>query len=136
MRILRLLAVGAVVAASTGIVGFTCADRLAHLQPAPRLARALPPEPSATGSILPDSILPEPGLGEARLGGIRSGGIRLGENRLGGTKAGEARPGTRAVEPKVAALQPKPAAPKIPNGFDTERLNALMRGDPIAPIRR
>jgi hypothetical protein len=131
LRILRLLAVGAVVAASTGIVGFTCADRLAHLQPAPRLARALPPEPSATGSILPDSILPEPGLGEARLGGIRPGEIRL-----GGTKAGEARPGTRAVEPKVAALQPKPAAPKIPNGFDTERLNALMRGDPIAPIRR
>ena len=131
LRILRLLAVGAVVAASTGIVGFTCADRLAHLQPAPRLVRALPPEPSATGSILPGSIPPEPGLG-----GIRPGEIRPGENRFGGTKAGEARPGTRAVEPKVAALQPKPAAPKIPNGFDTERLNALMRGDPIAPIRR
>ncbi|KAB1070480.1 hypothetical protein [Methylobacterium planeticum] len=121
MRILRLLAVGAVVAASTGIVGFTCVDRLAHLQPAPRLARALPLEPSATGSILPD-----PGFGE----------IRPGEIRPTGTRPGEARPGARAAEAKLAALPPKPAAPKIPNGFDTERLNALMRGDPIAPVRR
>ncbi|GJE42560.1 hypothetical protein AEGHOMDF_1732 [Methylobacterium soli] len=131
LRILRLLAVGAVVAASTGIVGFTCADRLAHLQPAPRLAHALPPEPSATGSILP-----EPGPGEGKPGAILPGGAAPGAIRPSGTRAGEARPGTRAAEPKVAALAPKPAAPKIPNGFDTERLNALMRGDPIAPVRR
>ncbi|GEP03643.1 hypothetical protein [Methylobacterium oxalidis] len=38
--------------------------------------------------------------------------------------------------PKEAAPPPKAAAPKIPNGFDTERLHALMRGDPIAPQRR
>ena len=30
----------------------------------------------------------------------------------------------------------KPAPAKIPNGFDTERLNALMRGDPILPSKR
>ncbi|WP_375465255.1 hypothetical protein [uncultured Methylobacterium sp.] len=30
----------------------------------------------------------------------------------------------------------KPVPQKIPNGFDTERLNALMRGDPILPSRR
>ncbi|WP_336489958.1 hypothetical protein [Methylobacterium nigriterrae] len=96
MRILRLLAVGAVVVACTGIVGFTCADRLTHLQAAPaaRIVRAPAPEPSATGSILPEAKVAE----------------------------------------KAAA--PKPAAPKIPNGFDTERLNALMRGDPIAPTKR
>lgn len=33
--------------------------------------------------------------------------------------------------PVKAAPAPKPAAPSIPNGFDTERLHALMRGDPI-----
>ena len=32
-------------------------------------------------------------------------------------------------------LSAKPAAPAIPNGFDTERLHALMRGDPILPGR-
>ena len=36
----------------------------------------------------------------------------------------------------AAALPAKPVAPAIPNGFDTERLNALMRGDPILPGRR
>lgn len=36
--------------------------------------------------------------------------------------------------PPKAAL-PKPAPPAIPNGFDTERLHALMRGDPLLPRR-
>lgn len=36
--------------------------------------------------------------------------------------------------PPTAAVA-KPAAPAIPNGFDTERLHALMRGDPILPRR-
>ncbi|MDR7038992.1 MULTISPECIES: hypothetical protein [Methylobacterium] len=55
MRILRLLSVGTAFAACTGIIGFACADRLAHplAAPAPILVRAVPPEPSATGSILP-----------------------------------------------------------------------------------
>lgn len=38
-----------------------------------------------------------------------------------------------AAAGKLAAA--KPAAPAIPNGFDTERLHALMRGDPILPRR-
>ncbi|MBE7245591.1 MAG: hypothetical protein INR63_11605 [Actinomycetospora chiangmaiensis] len=37
--------------------------------------------------------------------------------------------------PQKAAPAAKPAAPSIPNGFDTERLHALMRGDPILPGR-
>jgi hypothetical protein len=37
--------------------------------------------------------------------------------------------------PVKAAPATKPAAPNIPNGFDTERLHALMRGDPILPGR-
>jgi hypothetical protein len=38
--------------------------------------------------------------------------------------------------PAAAALAPKKAgAPSIPSGFDTERLHALMRGDPILPGR-
>lgn len=37
--------------------------------------------------------------------------------------------------PVKAAPAAKPAAPGIPNGFDTERLHALMRGDPILPGR-
>ncbi|MDP4025078.1 hypothetical protein Q8W71_20830 [Methylobacterium sp. NEAU 140] len=37
--------------------------------------------------------------------------------------------------PVKAAPAPKPAAPSIPSGFDTERLHALMRGDPILPGR-
>ncbi len=42
--------------------------------------------------------------------------------------------------PAVPAAKPAPAKPPAPlmtNGFDTERLNALMRGDPISgPARR
>jgi hypothetical protein len=37
--------------------------------------------------------------------------------------------------PVKAAPAAKPAGPGIPNGFDTERLHALMRGDPILPGR-
>ena len=37
--------------------------------------------------------------------------------------------------PIKATPAPKPVVPSIPNGFDTERLNALMRGDPILPRR-
>lgn len=90
MRILRLLAAGVSVGASILVIGFVCADRLAHTVPKP-VARITVPEPSATGSI---PAAPKP----------------------------------------VAALKPAPA--KIPNGFDTERLNALMRGDPILPSKR
>lgn len=89
MRNLRSLVGGFAVLASTAVVVFVSADRLAHLAPAP-MARVVQAEPSATGSI------PAPARG---------------------------------------AAVPKPAAAIIPNGFDTERLHALMRGDPILPGR-
>jgi hypothetical protein len=42
--------------------------------------------------------------------------------------------GAVAFAPAVPAAKP---APLMTNGFDTERLNALMRGDPILrPARR
>lgn len=37
--------------------------------------------------------------------------------------------------PAAKAVPVKAAAPGIPNGFDTERLHALMRGDPILRAR-
>ena len=37
--------------------------------------------------------------------------------------------------PAKGAPAPKPAVPSIPNGFDTERLHAQMRGDPNQPGR-
>ena len=42
---------------------------------------------------------------------------------------------TGSLPAPVKAAAAKPAAPAIPNGFDTERLHALMRGDPILPAR-
>jgi hypothetical protein len=45
--------------------------------------------------------------------------------------------GSIALPKPAAPAEPqKVAAPKMPNGFDTERLNALMRGDPILPPSR
>lgn len=87
MRILRPLFGGLIVTASTAIVAFVSADRLAHLAPPAPVARAATFEPSATGSIPAPLPVPAP----------------------------------------VA----KKAAPAIPNGYDTERLRALIQGDPI-----
>ncbi|MCJ2135691.1 hypothetical protein MKK69_16790 [Methylobacterium sp. J-026] len=89
MPVLRSLFGGVLILASTAIVVFVSADRLAHLAPSP-VVRAAQVEPSATGSL---------------------------------------------PAPAKAAPAPKPAMPSIPNGFDTERLHALMRGDPILPRR-
>ena len=50
MRILRSLFGGVLVLASTAVVVFVSADRLAHLAPAP-VPRAAQAEPSATGSL-------------------------------------------------------------------------------------
>lgn len=44
--------------------------------------------------------------------------------------------GSIPVPQPVVPVAPPKVAPKIPSGFDTERLNALMRGDPILPGRR
>nr|WP_204262628.1 hypothetical protein [Methylobacterium sp. BTF04] len=37
---------------------------------------------------------------------------------------------------KPAPLKPEAAKPKATDGFDTERLNALMRGDPTVTLAR
>ncbi len=42
---------------------------------------------------------------------------------------------TGSLPAPARAAAVKPAMPSIPNGFDTERLHALMRGDPILPGR-
>ncbi len=42
---------------------------------------------------------------------------------------------TGSIPAPARAVAIKPAVPGIPNGFDTERLHALMRGDPILPGR-
>nr|WP_313900765.1 hypothetical protein [Methylobacterium sp. J-077] len=52
-------------------------------------------------------------------------------------RAAQAEPSATGSLPAPVKAAPalKAAAPTIPNGFDTERLNALMRGDPILPRR-
>lgn len=45
--------------------------------------------------------------------------------------------GSIAGTPPVAALPKVASLPKATDGFDTERLNALLRGDPLSgPTRR
>ncbi|KQO68982.1 hypothetical protein ASF27_03890 [Methylobacterium sp. Leaf102] len=112
MRILRFLAVGGLFGVSLTIIGFTCVDRLAHpvvvpAPPVPTLARPVMADPLATGSL---------GTG--------------GASPLGGSGTG---PLSGAPAPTKTA---KAARPKAVEGFDTERLNALMRGDPAVTLSR
>ncbi|CAA2106058.1 hypothetical protein MBUL_03498 [Methylobacterium bullatum] len=130
MRILRFLVVGSVFGLSVLAIGFVSADRLAHLPaaPAPRMVQApLVSEPQDTGSI--PSLLqpgelsttgpwPPPDGRQARLREVRPSSA-----------------GKPAVT-KTASAKPAPTKPKATDGFDTERLNALLRGDPITPPRR
>ncbi len=129
MRILRSLVVGSVFGLSILAIGFVSADRLAHLPPpaAPRVAAQAqaPAEPLDTGSILP-LLMP----GEA---------ATTGPALPRPTGAKPATPKPSAAKPavtKTASARPAPARPKATDGFDTERLNALLRGDPITPPRR
>ena len=113
MRILRFLAVGGLFGVSLTIIGFTCVDRLAHpvvvpVPPVPTLARPVMADPLATGSL---------GTG--------------GASPLGGPAA--TGPLSGAPAPTKTA---KAARPKAVEGFDTERLNALMRGDPAVTLSR
>ena len=43
---------------------------------------------------------------------------------------------TGAIVLVQASDKPVPVKPRATDGFDTERLNALLRGDPITPPRR
>jgi hypothetical protein len=121
LRILRPLLLGAVIGAGTLVIGFVSADRLTQTIPErPRAARPAP-EPSATGSIAP-----APGLGpEARPDGAVPRAVPKADPKAD-AKAGAGRPEAQAAARRA----------QIPNGFDTERLNALMRGDPILPQKR
>ncbi|GJE18575.1 hypothetical protein [Methylobacterium marchantiae] len=129
MRILRFLVVGSVFGLSVLAIGFVSADRLAHLPtaPVPQMVRApLPSEPQDTGSIAALSDLP------AELS--TTGPVAP---RPTGARPTGSKPAASTAKPsatKTAAL--KPAKPKGMDGFDTERLNALLRGDPITPPRR
>jgi len=108
VRILRSLFVAGLFGVSLTIIGFTCVDRLDHpaATPMPTLARPVMAEPLATGSIT-----------------------------AGGPAAGASAtvpPAPEAPAPVKAAK----AARKAVEGFDTERLNALMRGDPSVTLSR
>lgn len=130
MRILRFLVIGSVFGLSVLAIGFVSADRLAHLPPAPapRMVQApLVNEPQDTGSI---PTLLEPG-DLSTTGPVAP--------RPTGARPASAKPSSSAGKSpvtKTASAKPAPAKPKATDGFDTERLNALLRGDPITPSRR
>ncbi|WP_026596981.1 hypothetical protein [Methylobacterium sp. 77] len=133
MRILRFLVVGGVFGLSVLAIGFVSADRLAHLPtaPVPQLVRApVPSEPQDTGSI--PSLLQNVPAELSTTGPVAP--------RPTGARPTGAKPSpSSAAKPsmtKTAALKPAPAKAKGMDGFDTERLNALLRGDPITPPRR
>ncbi|MGU3360724.1 hypothetical protein ACLBWX_10355 [Methylobacterium sp. M6A4_1b] len=155
MRILRNIVVGSVFGGSALAIAFACVDRLDH--PAPKapaapvaaFTRIRPPEPTVTGS-LPAETGPSIGdiLGRdavARQTVTRSPVPRATTGRETTTRetttretpAREAagRTPARPVAKVAAAPVPKPAR-KTAEGFDTERLNALMRGDPAVTLAR
>lgn len=152
MRILRNIVVGSVFGGSALVIAFACVDRLDH--PAPRaavsaapvaaLARVRPPEPTVTGSLPAEA---GPSISDI-LG--RDAVARQTVTRPPVPKASTARdtPGresparetagrapAKPVAKVAAAPAPKPAR-KAAEGFDTERLNALMRGDPAVTLAR
>ncbi|GJD39529.1 MULTISPECIES: hypothetical protein [Methylobacterium] len=135
MRILRFLVVGSVFGLSVLAIGFVSADRLAHLPapPPPQMVRAsVPSEPQDTGSI-PSPSLPLGGTASVSTTGPAA--PRPTGARPTGSKPSPSSAAKPAVT-KTASLKPAPAKPKATDGFDTERLNALLRGDPITPPRR
>lgn len=140
LRILRNIVVGSVFGGSALAIAFACVDRIDH--PAPRaaasvaaLARARPLDPTVTGSLPADT---GPSIGDI-LG--RDGGVRNAVVRPLPPKGATAREAAGKVAPKAATQVatrpvPKPPVKKAAEGFDTERLNALMRGDPTVTLAR
>jgi hypothetical protein len=147
LRILRNIVVGSIFGGSALVIAFACVDRLDH--PAPRaavpaasvaaLARVRPPEPTVTGSLPAEA---GPSISDI-LG--RDAVARQTVTRPPVPKASTTRdtPGretagrapAKPVAKVAAAPAPKPAR-KTADGFDTERLNALMRGDPAVTLAR
>ncbi|KQP41531.1 hypothetical protein ASF49_17365 [Methylobacterium sp. Leaf104] len=150
MRILRNIVVGSVFGGSALIIAFACVDRLDH--PAPKasaapvaaLTRIRPPEPTVTGS-LPSETGPSISdiLGRdavARQTVTRPPVPKASTTRETATRETTAREAAGRIPAKpvarvAAAPAPKPAR-KAAEGFDTERLNALMRGDPAVTLAR
>ncbi|MCJ2046144.1 hypothetical protein MKK58_16640 [Methylobacterium sp. J-078] len=139
MRILRNIVVGSVFGGSALAIAFACVDRLDH--PAPKasrsaapvaaLTRARPPEPTVTGSLPAET-----GPSISDILGRDGGGTtaRTPVVRTTPPKPATAREAAAKVTPKPAA--PKPPVKRTAEGFDTERLNALMRGDPAVTLTR
>jgi hypothetical protein len=138
LRILRNIVVGSVFGGSALAIAFACVDRLDH--PAPKAARSAapvatltrvrPPEPTVTGS-LPAETGPSISDILGRDGGTTA---RTPVVRTTPPKPATAREAAAKVTPKPAA--PKPPVKRTAEGFDTERLNALMRGDPAVTLTR
>lgn len=136
MRILRHIVVGSVFGGSVLAIAFACVDRLDHptpvrsAAPVATLTRLRPPEPAVTGSLPAET---GPSISDI-LG--RDAAPRNAVTRTAppAPKAAAVREATAKVAPKPAAA--KPAVKKTAEGFDTERLNALMRGDPTVTLTR
>ncbi|KQO70576.1 MULTISPECIES: hypothetical protein [unclassified Methylobacterium] len=144
MRILRNIVVGSVFGGSALVIAFACVDRLDH--PAPRaavpvaaLTRLRPPEPTVTGALPAETgpsisdILGRDAV--ARQTVTRPPVPKASTTRETPARETAGRAPAKPVAKVAAAPAPKPAK-KTAEGFDTERLNALMRGDPAVTLAR
>lgn len=134
MRILRNIVVGSVFGGSALTIAFACIDRLDHpapksAQPVAALTRLRPPEPTVTGSLPAET---GPSIRDI-LGREGAATPKVTTARPPAPKPATAREAAAKVTPKPA---PKPVVKKTAEGFDTERLNALMRGDPAVTLSR
>ncbi|KQP93817.1 hypothetical protein ASF60_14300 [Methylobacterium sp. Leaf113] len=145
MRILRNIVVGSIFGGSALVIAFACVDRLDHpapvraTAPVAALTRLGLPEPSMTGSLpvetgpsIRDILGRDP---VARATVTRPPVPRASTARETTTREAAGRPPAKPVA-KVAAVAPAKPARKAAEGFDTERLNALMRGDPTVTLAR
>lgn len=150
MRILRNIVVGSIFGGSALVIAFACVDRLDHpapvraTAPVAALTRLSLPEPSMTGSLPVETgpsirdILGRDPVARAtvtRPPVPRASTARETTARETTTREAAGRPPAKPVA-KVAAVAPAKPARKAAEGFDTERLNALMRGDPTVTLAR
>lgn len=150
MRILRNIVVGSIFGGSALVIAFACVDRLDHpapvraTAPVAALTRLSLPEPSMTGSLPVETgpsirdILGRDPVARAtvtRPPVPRASTARETTTRETPAREAAGRPPAKPVA-KVAAVAPAKPARKAAEGFDTERLNALMRGDPTVTLAR
>lgn len=151
MRILRNIVVGSIFGGSALIIAFACVDRLDHpapvrsAAPVAALTRLRPADPTVTGSLPAEAgpsireILGRDAAGRDTAGrdlAGRDGGTREAA-RIAPARVPTPREAAAKIAAKVAAKPAsKPPVKKTAEGFDTERLNALMRGDPAVTLAR